>query len=103
MLTKRLVLFMMLKRGYPPLSIIAALNLSYETVRIYSEKLPSKDEKFQQIIDKLVKREKTKEFWNKIDNLLKPLDLALIAKTDMKARAKLMTPGEDWPSNTEQK
>lgn len=97
MLTKRLVLFMMLKRDYPPLSIMTALNLSHETVRIYMEKLPLKDEKFQKTIERLVKREKTKEFWQKIDKILEPLDLMLRAKTDMKARAKLMTPGEDWP------
>lgn len=89
MLTKRLVLFMMIKRGYPPRIIQGALHISYETVRIYTDKLPSKNQQFQQTIERLVKRDKTKEFWEKIDKLLKPIELALRAKTDMKARAKL--------------
>lgn len=97
MLTKRLVLFMMIKRGYPPQVIQNALNISYETVRIYLDKLPLKNAEFQKTIERLVNREKTKEFWQKLDKILEPLDLALRSKTDMKARAKLMNPGEDWP------
>lgn len=97
MLTKRLVLYMMIKRGYPPHVIQDALQISYETVRLYNDKLPGKNELFQNTIERLIKRDKTREFWVKVDKLLKPLELALRAKTDMKARAKLMTPGEDWP------
>lgn len=97
MLTKRLVLFMMIKRGYPTNVIQSALNMSYETIRIYVEKLMSKNELFHKIIEKLIKRGKTKEFWEKLDRLFKPFEVILEAKTNMRARAKLMTPGENWP------
>ena len=88
MLTKRLVLLMMIKRNYPPHVIQNALHVSYETVRSYNDKLPMKDSLFQTIIEKLVKREKSKEFWKKVDKFLKPIDLFIRAKNDMKARAK---------------
>lgn len=94
MLTKRLVLFMMIKRNYPPHIIQNALHVSYETVRSYNDKLPMKDSLFQAIIEKLVRREKSKELWRKVDKLLKPIDLFLRAKTDMKARAKFAS--GDW-------
>jgi len=95
MLTKRLVLFMMIKRGYPPHVIQDALHISYETVRVYTDKLPLKNESFQKTIERLVSRGKTKEFWTKVDKILKPVELALKAKTDMKARAKLLTGVQD--------
>lgn len=94
MLTKRLVLLMMLKRNYSPSVIQSALNVSYETVRNYSNQLPIKNSKFQKTIERLVVKEKTKEFFQKLDKLLKPLDLMLRSKTDMKARAKFAS--GDW-------
>jgi len=99
MLAKRLVLIMMIKRGYPPHLIQSTLNISYETTRLHSEKLALKNENFHTTIERLIKREKTKEFWEKIDQLLKPFELALRSKTDMKARAELMTPGESQPGS----
>lgn len=91
MLAKRLALLMMIKRGYSPSVIQSALNISYESVRSYANLLPSKNDLFQNTINRLIKREKAKEFWKKIDKMLKPLEYALDAKTNMKARAKLIT------------
>ena len=94
MLSKRLVLLMMLRRGYSSIVIQSVLNLSHESVRIYSNLLPIRNDLFQKTIERLVSREKTKIFWEKIDKLLKPLDLALRSGTDMSARAKLYQ--GDW-------
>lgn len=91
MLTKRLVLFMMIQRNYPPHVIKDSLHVSHETIRIYKDKLPSKNEAFRRTIERLLKREKTQEFWKKIDQLLKPFELAMRAKTDMRARARLLS------------
>lgn len=91
MLTKRLVLLMMIKRNYSPSTIQSTLRVSYETVRSYTNQLPLKNSLFHKTIDRLIGREKAQEFWKKIDQILKPLELALNAKTDMKARAKLAT------------
>lgn len=90
MLSKRLVLFMMLKRNYLPSHIRAGLNMSYETIRIYQNQLDNKSKEFHKKIEKLIVREKSKEFFNKIDKLLKPLEYALNSKTSMKARAKFL-------------
>lgn len=94
MLTKRLVLLMMLQRNYPPPVIQSVLHISYETVRIYQNQLPLKTDLFRKTIERLVTREKAKEFFRKLDKFLKPFDLALRAKTDMKARAKFAS--GDW-------
>ena len=88
MLTKRLVLFMMLKRGFLPDSIQSALHVSYETVRTYQNQLKYKNSSFHQTIEKLLKRENVINFFKKIGKILKPVDLALKSKTNMKARAK---------------
>lgn len=94
MLTKRLALFMLLENGYSPTSIQSALHISYETVRTYQNQLQYKNNLFRQTIGGLVKRQQTKEFFEKLDRLLKPIGLALRAKTDMRARAKLVS--GDW-------
>lgn len=94
MLAKRLVLYMMLKKEYSPLTIQTALHISYETVRSHANQMSSKNARFHAIISKLLAREKTKEFFEKINQLLKPVELVLRAKTDMKARAKFAS--GDW-------
>lgn len=94
MLAKRLVLFMMLKRNYAPSVIQGALHVSYETVRINQNQLGSKNPYFQTLLDKLIKREQTKELFEKLDKALKPLALALESKTNMKSRAKFAS--GDW-------
>lgn len=91
MLTKRLILLMMIKKNYTPRVIQNTLHVSYESVRTYANQFPFKNTLFHKTIEKLIAREKTKEFWKKIDKLLKPFELALNAKRDMKARAKLMS------------
>ena len=94
MLTKRLVLFMMLKRNYSPSVIQSALHISYETVRSYQNQLQNKNTVFQKIIEKLVKREEAEEFFQKLEGVLKPVELFLRSKTNIKARAKFAS--GDW-------
>lgn len=89
MLAKRLVLYMMLKVGYSPSAVQSTLHVSYETVRAYQNQLEHKNSLFFQTIERLVKRERTKAFFEKIEKMLKPVNLLLRAKTNMQARAKL--------------
>ena len=91
MLSKRLVLFILLKRNYPPSAIKSALNLSYETVRTYQNQLNLKSKVFHETIEKLIKNNQTKELFEKIEKLLKPLSLALESKSNMKSRAKFLS------------
>ena len=88
MLTKRLVLFMMLHKEYSPSIIKNTLHISYETIRIYQNQLISKNKTFQKLIENLLKRQESLNFFKSINKLLKPLDLAFNSKRNMKARAK---------------
>ncbi len=95
MLGKRLVLYMMLYRNFSSSQIHAALSMSYETIRWYKEIFRNKSEVFKNTVERLIKREKSQEFWKKIEKILEPFALALSAKTNMKARAKLAS-GDFW-------
>ncbi|MDO8487082.1 MAG: Trp family transcriptional regulator [Candidatus Curtissbacteria bacterium] len=94
MLAKRLVVIMMIEKGYTPSKIQSTLNVSYETVRTYTNQLNLKNSLFKKTIERLIKRQKAKEFWKKVDKILAPVDLAMRSGRDMKARAKLYS--GDW-------
>lgn len=89
MLTKRLALFMFLKKEYSPSIIKSILHVSYETIRIYQNQLSSKNQVFQKIMGKLIRRQQAIDLFNKINQILNPINLALNSKTNMKSRAKL--------------
>lgn len=89
MLTKRLMLHLMLEQGYSQSQIRAVLNISRETIRVHQHVWDKGGSTYRTIIQKIVKREKTKQFWQKIEALLEPLNLALKSKSNIKARAKL--------------
>lgn len=94
MLSKRLMLYMMLKRNLHHTTIQQTLQISYETVRTHAQQFADKNNVFQEILEKLSAKEKTKELWSKLEKALKPLDLMMQARNDMKARAKLAS--GDW-------
>jgi len=94
MLSKRLVLFMMLKKEYPSSAIKNVLHLSHETIRIHQNQLNSKNKIFEKMLKKLLQRQKTRELFEKINKFLKPINLAIKSKNDMRARAKFAS--GDW-------
>lgn len=94
MLAKRLVVIMMIEKGYTPSKIQSTLNVSYETVRTYTNQLNLKNSLFKKTVERLIKRQKAKEFWERVDKILAPIDLAMRSGRDMKARAKLHS--GDW-------
>jgi uncharacterized protein YerC len=89
MLGKRLVLYMLLAKGIYSEDIHATLGVTYDTIRLYKLQLATKPEPFRKSINKLVQKKKTKELWKKIDKILTPLELAIQARSNMKARAKI--------------
>lgn len=95
MLGKRIVLYMLLYRGISSLHIHNTLSMSHETIHWYRQIYENKSDIFKKTIHKLIGREKTKELWRKIEKILEPVSLALEAKTNMKARAKLAS-GDFW-------
>lgn len=91
MLTKRLMLHLMLENGYKASQIESVLGMSRETIRVHGYIWSGGGVVYKRIINKIAGKEKTKRFWEKVDKVLKPLDLALRSKTDMKARAQFAT------------
>ena len=91
MLTKRLMLHLMLENGYKTSQIEAVLGMSRETIRVHGYIWSGGGAIYKRIISKIAGKEKTKRFWDKVDKVLKPLDLALRSRTDMQARVQLGT------------
>jgi len=94
MLAKRIVMFMMLEKDYPEDSIKYILHLSHETIRTYRNSFKDKSPVFQKIIQKLIRREKTKVFFKKLEKILSIISTLSQSKTNMKARAKILS--ADW-------
>ncbi|HVF69900.1 MAG TPA: Trp family transcriptional regulator [Xanthomonadales bacterium] len=94
MLTKRLMLHLMLENGYTVSHIKAVLNMSRETIRVHQHVWGKGGNTYKVMLQKIAHREKTKEFWKKVEQILRPFDLALQSKTNMKARAKIA--GKDY-------
>lgn len=91
MLTKRLMLHLMLGNGYEITEISTVLGLSKETVYKHKSISQSGDDTYKVIISKIASRRKTKEFWQQVEKLLRPIVLALDSKTNMKSRAKFLS------------
>ncbi len=89
MLGKRLVLHLMLENDYKTTQIESLLRMSRETVRIHRLIWQNGDMVYRGVLRKIVKQQKTTDFFKKLDFLLKPLGLAMRARNDMRARAKL--------------
>lgn len=88
MLLKRLMLHLMLENGYKVSEIKSMLGMSKETIRVHKNLWIRGGNIYKNIISKLARKEKTKRFWQKVEKILTPVNLALRAKTDMRARAK---------------
>ncbi len=95
MLAKRLMLHLMLENGYGLAEASAILCMSNETVYKHKRIYNTGSKAYKNIIEKIARRDKTKRFWREVNKLLRPLDLALRAKSDMKARAELLQGGSD--------
>jgi len=86
MLAKRLTLYIMLLAGYSDTEIKEVLRLSFETIRSAKGFLEAKGKEFKK--DLLSLSEKPKKT-GETNRLIKMLDLALSAKSNVKSRAKL--------------
>lgn len=91
MLTKRLMLHLMLENQYTITEIGSVLGISRETIRVHRNIWGRGGIIYKNIIRKIADREKTKEFWQKVERILKPLELVMSSRSDMKARAKLLS------------
>lgn len=89
MLTKRLMLHLMLENGYKTQEIESVLAMSKETIRVHKHIWERGGSTYKIILQKIAARETAKRFWAKVDKILKPIDLLMKSRTNMKARAKL--------------
>ena len=94
MLSKGLMLHLMLERGYKNNQIQGVLGISKDTVRTHRAIWERGGTVYKEILRKIAKKAQNREFWEKLEKVFRPLELALKAKTDMKARAKFAT--GDW-------
>ena len=98
MLGKRLMLHLMLEKGYKNDQIKAVLGISKETVRIHKLLWANGGEVYREIIKVIVNKNRNKEFWKKVDVavqfMFKPVELLVKSRNDMRARAKLAS--GDW-------
>lgn len=94
MLSKRLMLHLMLERGYKNLQIESILGISKDTIRIHKAIWERGSATYRGILGKLARKAGNKEFWEKLEELFRPVELAMKARNDMRARAKLAT--GDW-------
>ncbi|PIP74428.1 MAG: hypothetical protein COX78_02230 [Candidatus Levybacteria bacterium CG_4_10_14_0_2_um_filter_35_8] len=94
MLAKRLMIYLMLENKHTASDIELVLSMSRESIRFHQKAWENGGEVYKKVIAKIAKRQKTREFLKKVEKLLKPIDLALSAKTNMKARAKFAS--GDW-------
>jgi len=86
MLAKRLTLYIMLLSDYSDAEIKEVLKMSYETIRTTRILLENKSQKFRSGLEDWVGKPNREMPTNR---LLKFIELALAAKSDVKARAKL--------------
>ncbi|GIW62048.1 MAG: hypothetical protein KatS3mg089_0900 [Patescibacteria group bacterium] len=89
MISKRLMVFMLLEKGYTTSQIANLIGVSKEMVRVSELSWAEKDNQFKDLIRQVIKQSEKGKLWEHITELLKPLDLALQAKNDMQSRAKL--------------
>ena len=95
MLGKRLVLYMMLYKGMTNKQIHDSLGMSFETIHWYKQTYEGKSDLFRKKIEELLKNERNDKLWSEIEKVLEPIGLALKSKSNMKARAKLLS-GDFW-------
>lgn len=88
MLTKRIVLHLLLEKGYKNTQIQSFLNVNKDTVRMHRLIWEKSSPEYRAILKTLNKKGDKNDLWNKLDNYLKPLNLAMKSRNDMRARAK---------------
>nr|MBI5455427.1 hypothetical protein [Candidatus Levybacteria bacterium] len=91
MLSKRLMLHLLLENNYKGVEIQSILGVSEETVRVHKNNWEKGGHIYKKIINKISNGRKIKLFLKALDKKLKPLELVLSSKINMKARAKFLS------------
>ena len=93
MLFKRLMLHLMIEKGYKSSDIQIALGIRYETIRVHKNNWERGDEVYKSVLRKIASKQKARVIFKRIEKMFGKLDLLMTARNDMRARARLATGG----------
>lgn len=93
MLFKRLMLHLMLEKGYNNSEIEATLGIRYETIRVHKNNWEKGSETYKLVLRKITSKQKVRIIFKRINDAFGRIDLVLKARNDMKARARLAAGG----------
>jgi hypothetical protein len=88
MLSKRVVLHLLLEKGYKNSQIQTYLNVNKDTIRMHRLIWEKASPEYKAILKTLIRKNNINDLWDKLDNLAKPLELAIKSRSNMRARAK---------------
>lgn len=91
MLFKRLMLHLMLEKGYTGRQIQATLEIRYETIRIHKINWERGSDVYKSVLRKIASKQKARLIFKRIEKMFNKLDLAMKVRNDMQARAKFAT------------
>ena len=95
MLTKRLMLHIMLESNYKSVDIQRIVSVSKETVRVHSDRWGRGGKVYRKTISAIARKKKTRDFLARLEKTLKPFDLFLEAKSNMRSRAIIASGNQD--------
>ena len=91
MLFKRLMLHLMLEKGYKSSEIQTTLEVRYETIRVHKNNWERGDEVYKSVLRKIASKQKARLIFKRIEGMFDKLDLAMKARSNMQARARFAT------------
>lgn len=94
MLSKRLMLHLMLAKGYSGSQIQAVLGINKDTIRVHKLLWEHGGAVYREIIGKISKKQEAKLFWEKLEKIFHAGDLLIKSRSNMRARAKIAN--GDW-------
>ena len=91
MLFKRLMLHLMIEKGYESSKIQSTLGIRYETIRVHKNNWERGSEVYRSVLRKIASKQKARLIFKRIEKIFDKLDLAIKARNDMRARARFAT------------
>lgn len=88
MLSKRIMLHLMLERGYKSSQIQAFLGVNKDTVRIHTTIWQRGGSVYKNVLKVIAKKAEAREFWERLEKFFAPVELFVKSRNDMRARAK---------------
>lgn len=89
MVSKRLMLYILLEKSLTTTQITSILTISRQTVLTHKKNWTKSGNLYRVIMKKMIERRQTTKFWEKLEDVLYPLDLIIDSRSNMQARAKL--------------